>query len=88
VHVGGQPPVGSRPGRVEVQRERSCGPRPLHLQVRGRSDDDQPSRMPGKLVPSRRERKGRLAGAGRRNREEVRLFGLDELIEGGLLPRP
>ena len=44
VHVGREAPVGRRPGRVEVQRERRGRTRPLHLQVRGRRDDDQPSR--------------------------------------------
>ena len=84
----GQAPVGGRPGRVEVERERRRRARPLHLQVRGRGDDDQPRRVAGELVPRRGEREGRLAGAGRRNREEVGLSALDELVEGGLLPRP
>ena len=38
------------------------------------------------LVPRGREREGRLARAGRRDREEVGLRRRDELVEGGLLP--
>ena len=88
MHVGREASVGGRPGRVEVQRERGGSTRPLNLQVRGRCDDDQPSRPSCELLPGRRQGKGRLPGAGRRNRKEVGLVSLDELVEGGLLPRP
>jgi hypothetical protein len=71
-----------------VQRERSGRARPLHLQVRSRSNDDQPSRVSRELVAGGRERERRLPGARRRNREKVGLLSVDELVEGGLLPRP
>src|SRR3954447_6689569 len=38
-------------------------------------------------VARRRQRKRRLSGSGRRDREEVLRVGRDEAVEGGLLPR-
>jgi hypothetical protein len=86
VHVRRQCAVRGRPRVVEMERERRGRAGPLHLQVRRRRNDDQPSGPLGELVPRGGQGEGRLARARRRNREEVGLRRLDELVEGGLLP--
>ena len=68
----GSAPSAGRPGRVEVQRERRGGARPLQLEVRGRRDDDEPRRAsPRAACRAAGEGEGRLAGAGRGHGQEV-----------------
>ncbi len=88
VHVARQPARTRRPHRVEMQRERSRGPRPLHLQMRRRRDHDQPAAAARQLVPRGGQGERRLAGARRRDGEEIGCGRLDELVEGALLPGP
>ena len=86
VHVGRKRALGCRPRRVEVQREPRGRARPLLLQMRRRSDDDEARRANPELMARRGERERRLPGPGRRDREEVALGRGDEAVEGGLLP--
>ena len=83
--AGSAPSAGDHDGSRWSENARRRA-RPLVLQVRGRRDDDEPGRPHAELVPRRRQREGRLAGAGRRDREEVALRRVDEAVEGGLLP--
>ena len=71
VHVGRQPAVAGRPGRVEVQPEAGRRCRPLDLEVGGGRHDHDLGGPLGERGAQGREREGRLAGAGRGHGQEV-----------------
>jgi hypothetical protein len=87
VDVRGQPAGGRRPGRVQVKVERLGGIGPLHLQVLGgRHHQQAPPGVLGQVLARRRQREGGLAGAGRRDRQEVLPRAGAERLECRLLP--
>jgi hypothetical protein len=89
VHVARQGAFPGGPGGVEVQPEAGRCIGPLGLQMLGGRHDDQPTTPgAGQVLAGGGQRKGRLAGAGRGDGQEVVAFGRVELLKRLVLPRP